>query len=130
MSCRDYCVDMTGAELVVQLWNLVWLGEGPTAFEDLLAPSFVRHTREGTSTSTPAEYRADAGRATRNITGTEVRVDRLDTAGDHVHARITLLGVSLASGEKVAIATIGDYRVHGGCLAESWVMHQSGLDWG
>lgn len=121
---------MAGAELVVQLWSLVWLGEGSAAFDDLLAPSFVRHTRDGTSRSTPAEYAADVGRATRNITGTEVRVDRLDAAGDHVHARIALLGVSLATGEKVAITTIGDYRISDGRLAESWVMHQAGLDWG
>jgi len=121
---------MEGAELVVQLWNAVWLGDTSTAFEDLLAAAFVRHTREGTTRSSPAEYRRDVGKATRNITGTEVRVDRLDSAGDHVHARITLLGVSLATGERTAITTIGDYRIADGRLAETWVMHQPGLDWG
>ena len=121
---------MTGAELVVQLWNLVWLGDSSVAVEELLAPSFVRHTLDGTTRSTPAAYRAEIDRATRSITGTELRVDRLETAGDRVYARITLLGVNLASGEKMAITTIGDYRTEGGRLAESWVMHQAGLDWG
>lgn len=119
----------TGVDLVLRLWNLVWLGERSDTFEELLTESFVRHTREGTTYQTPSGYRRSVGDATRNTTGTEVRIDHIEQVGDHVYARLTLLGVSLTTGDPMVISTIGDYRIEGGRIAESWMMHQPGLDW-
>ena len=116
-------------EIVEAIWQRIWIDHELDALDDLLADPYVRHTREGTVTMTPAEYGATVAAAVEVIRGTRVHVDDIAAAGDTVWARMTLEAVNISLGEPVTITWLGQYRIADDRIAESWVLHESGLDW-
>lgn len=116
-------------ELVTRLWNEIWIDGQLELLDEIVADPYVRHTREGTFTATPAEYGRHIESAVRTIKGTEVEIQATATEGDTVFARLRLHGVNLDTGHTVKLTWLTQYRIENGRIAESWTMHQPGLDW-
>ena len=114
---------------VIQLWRTIWLGDPADGLDDILSDPYIRHTRDGTASVTIREYVEHMRQATRNVRGTDLRVDQSVEMADRTFIRVTLMGVNITSGDPVMITVVGEYRLNEGRIAESWSMHQSGLDW-
>jgi hypothetical protein len=114
---------------VVRLWRTIWLGDPADGLDDILSDPYIRHTRDGTASVTIHEYVEHMRQATRNVRGTDLRVDQSVEMTDRTFIRVTLMGVNITSGDPVMITVIGEYRLNEGRIAESWSMHQPGLDW-
>lgn len=114
---------------VIQLWRTIWLDGHTHGLDDVLADPYIRHTRDGTASVTVREYIEHMRQTTRNVRGTDLSVDQLVEITDRTFARITLMGVNVTSGDPVMITIVGEYRLNEGRIAESWSMHQPGLDW-
>lgn len=114
---------------VVRLWRTIWLGDPADGLDDILSDPYIRHTRDGTASVTIREYVEHMRQATRNVRGTDLRVDQSVEMADRTFIRVTLMGVNITSGDPVMITVIGEYRLNEGRIAESWSMHQPGLDW-
>lgn len=114
---------------VVRLWQGLWIDGDDSAVVELLADPYVRHTTDGVHTHTPADYARHVCHVTRHIKGTGVTVDHLSHVDDITHARFTLTGVELTTGEPVSIGLIAQYRTEAGRLAESWSMRQTDFAW-
>ena len=114
---------------VVRLWRTIWLGDPADGLDDILSDPYIRHTRDGTASVTIREYVEHMRQATRNVRGTDLRVDQSVEMADRTFIRVTHMGVNIASGDPVMITVVGEYRLNEGRIAESWSMHQSGLDW-
>jgi len=114
---------------VVRLWRTIWLGDPADGLDDILSDPYIRHTRDGTASVTIREYVEHMRQATRNVRGTDLRVDQSVEMADRTFIRVTLMGVNITSGDPVMITVVGEYRLNEGRIAESWSMHQTGLDW-
>ncbi|MDH3706686.1 MAG: ester cyclase [Acidimicrobiia bacterium] len=117
------------ADVVRALWQRIWIDGALDQLGDLVTDPYIRHTREGTAAQSPAEYGRAVGAATDVIRGTKVQIDDMATVDDMVWARMTLHAVNINLGTEVRITWIGQYRVVNGKVCESWVLHESGLDW-
>ncbi len=115
--------------LIVRLWTTLWLGGTTDDIADLVADPYVRHSPGGTTTLSTAEYSRHIARISTHIEGTSLSFSHLDEVDDRIHARFTLHGINLASGEPISIAWIGEYRIAHGRLAESWTMRQTDFVW-
>ena len=116
-------------EPVVRLWRHLWIDGDDAAVAGLLADPYVRHTTDGKQVTTPADYARHVCAVTRHIKGTDVIVDHLSKTDDITHARFTLTGVNLTTGEPVSIGWMAQYRSENGRLAESWSMRQTDFAW-
>ena len=116
-------------DLVARLWNQIWIDGDLDLLDEIVADPYVRHTREGTETTTPAAYARHIESAVRVLRGTEVEINDIVSSGDLVFARLTLHGVNMETGAQVKLTWLTEYRIAGGRIAEAWTMHQSGLDW-
>ena len=114
---------------VIRLWEGLWIDGDDAIAVELLTDPYVRHTTEGTETHSPAAYARHICDVTRHIKGTAVVLDHLSHAGDMTHARFTLTGVNLTTGEPVTIGWLGQYRIEDGRVAESWSMRQTDFSW-
>ncbi len=52
------------ADVVRALWQRIWIEGALDELGDLVADPYVRHTREGTTAQSPAEYGRSVGAAT------------------------------------------------------------------
>ncbi len=116
-------------EIVEALWHRIWIESDLSALDDLVADPYIRHTRDGTLRQTPAEYAEVISSAVDVIRGTRVQIDALEAVGDTVWARMTLHAVNIGVGDEVRITWLGQFRIADERLAESWVLHEVGLDW-
>jgi predicted SnoaL-like aldol condensation-catalyzing enzyme len=116
-------------ELVVRLWNQIWIEGELDDLDQLVADPYIRHTRDGTVTASPAAYAEHLSSVVRMIRGTEVRVVDMASTDDMVFARLHLDGVNLDNGNTLRLTWLTQYRLADGRIAEAWTMHQSGLDW-
>lgn len=117
-------------DLVVRLWEGLWIDGDDATVVELLADPYVRHSTEGTQVHSPAAYARHVCDVTRHIKGTGVIVDHLSHTDDITHTRFTLTGVNLTTGEPVSIGWLGQYRIEDGRVAESWSMRQTDFSWG
>ncbi len=115
--------------LVKSLWNHIWIDGDLDRLGEVVADPFVRHTREGTQTTTPQEYARHLISVRDTIRATEVRFEHLSSIDDHVYARLVVDGVNLAIGDAVHLTWLAQYRIADGRIAEAWTMHQTDLDW-
>lgn len=115
--------------LVKSLWQKIWIEGDLDQVDELLAPQFVRHTRDGTTTMTPSEYRRHISSVVRTIRGTEVTIAHIASCDDMVFARLNLHGVNLDTSRDVKLTWMTQYRIAGERIAEAWTMHQPDLDW-
>jgi len=115
---------------VVRLWNAAWLDRDPDTLAALVADPYVRHGREGTTRMSPTEFAAQVARALGHFKGTELSIDDLATVGAMVYGRVRMVGVELSTGTPVTISWLGHFRIEDGRVAESWMLHQTDLDWG
>ncbi len=95
----------------------------------LLTDPYVRHNRDGTLSSTPADYATRVCSVVAPIRGTRVDFDQLSEIDGRVWARLTLHGVNLEVGSSMSITWLSEYRIVGDQIAETWSMHQTDLDW-
>ena len=122
-------------EIVTALWQRIWIDGALDALGDLIADPYVRHTRDGTVVTTPAEYADVIAGAVDVIRGTRVQIDDMAEvsdgagSGSTVWARMTLHAVNIAVGTDTTITWLGQYRIADDRIAESWVLHEAGLDW-
>lgn len=115
--------------LVTRLWTEIWIDGDLERIAELVADPYVRHTREGTTSSTPAEYARHISSAVRTIRGTEVEILASAVDGDTVFARLVLHGVNLETGNTMRLSWLTQYRLDDGRIAEAWTLHEAGLDW-
>lgn len=115
--------------LVTQLWDRIWIAGEFDDLDQLLADPYVRHTRDGTLSVTPAEYARHVQAATRTIRGTQVTVVDIASTTDMVFARLHLDAVNLDTGNSLRLTWLTQFRIADGKIAEAWTMHQAGLDW-
>ena len=115
--------------LVARLWRQIWIDGALDQLDETVSDPYVRHTRDGTVTTSPAEYARHLESVVRTIRGTEVAFDAIASSGDLVFARLTLHGVNLATEAGVKITWLTQYRIAEERIVEAWTMHQSALDW-
>ncbi|MDG2029353.1 MAG: ester cyclase [Acidimicrobiales bacterium] len=116
-------------DLVARLWNEIWIEGDLDRLPEIVHDPYVRHTREGTVSSTPAQYARHIESAVRTIRGTEVQMHDAVVDGDILFARLNLHGVNIDTGGSVKITWLTQYRIVDGRIAEAWTMHQPDLDW-
>ena len=115
--------------LVARLWHQIWIDGNFDDLDKLVADPYVRHTRDGTSSSSPTDYASHIKSATRTLRGTKLTIVDVASSEDLVFARIHLDAVDLDTGNKLPLKWLAEFRIADGKIAESWSMHQSGLDW-
>ncbi len=114
---------------IVRLWHAAWLVRDPDTLATLVADPYVRHGREGTTRMAPTEFAAQVVKSLGHLKGTELSVDDLATVGDMVYGRVRMKGIDLGTGNPVTISWLGHFRIENGVVAESWMLHQTDLDW-
>lgn len=115
--------------LVEQLWQRIWIDGDVEDLSDLVADPFIRHTRDGTQSLTPASYGRHITSVVRSLRGTELRFSHLASSDDHVYARLTVDGFDLATEQPLHVTWLAQYRIADGRIAEAWTLHQTDLDW-
>lgn len=115
--------------LVTRLWQQIWIDGDLAQVDEILGPQFIRHTRDGTTTMTPEEYRRHISSVVRTIRGTDVAITHIASCDDMVYARLSLHGVNLDTSRDVKLTWLAQYRIAEDRVVESWTMHQSDLDW-
>lgn len=115
--------------LVEQLWRRIWIDGDLEDLSDLIADPFVRHTRDGTETLSPAAYGRHIASVVRSLRGTEVSFDHLASCDDHVYARVTVDGFNLATEKPLHVIWLAQYRIADGRIAEAWTLHRTDLGW-
>lgn len=117
------------ASVVRSYWERIWLERDLDALEDLVSDPIMRHGPDGTETLTRQQMRQRLAGAFEAICASDVSVHALTADGDTVWMRLTMRGVSLATASALPVAWMGQYRVSGGRIVESWSLHQTGIDW-
>lgn len=126
---EEHGVSVDHEDLVMRLWQQIWIDNDLDRITDLVADPYVRHTRDGTISSTPAGYARHVEKAIGNIRSTGLEVDDISSEGDKVYAHVRVRGINLTTGDGIVITWLAHYRIHDGRVAESWSLHQTGLDW-
>lgn len=116
-------------QLIRRLWEQIWFEGGLDRLDEVVADPYIRHTRDGTVSSSPAEYGLHLGSVVRMIRGTELEFHTIECVDDLVFVRLNLHGVNLDTGDVMRLTSLAHYRIADGRVAESWAMHQPGLDW-
>ena len=115
--------------LVRGYWQRVWLERDLDAIDEFFADPTIRHTVDGTVRHSVAELRRRIDDGLRAVRGTEISVDAVTVVGDTAWTRVTLRGTSLPSMTPMTVTWMAQYRIADGLIAESWALHQAGLDW-
>jgi len=115
--------------LIETLWNHIWIEQSLDRLGEVLADPFVRHTREGTELTTPRDYALHISSSAATIRPTRLHFDQISSVDDYVFARLGIEGVNVAIGGTLKITWLAQYRIADGLIAESWSMHQTGLNW-
>lgn len=118
-----------GERLVRDFWRRLWVDRDLESMIDLLADPYVRHNRDGTLSSSPAEYAERVASVVEMICGTRIEFHDVAETTDRVWVRLTLHGVNIATSTDTTITWLSVYRISGGRIAEVWSMHQTDLDW-
>ncbi len=116
-------------QVVRRYWDHVWIKRDLSVLGELYTDPTIRHTESGSRTVTIAQLKDNLGESLRAHRGESFSIENLDLVGDRAWLRLTLHGVSLASMTPMTIEWIGQYRLENGKIAETWALHQSGLDW-
>lgn len=119
----------TAHEIVERYWQRVWLERDLDAVAESYSDPTIRHTVHGTRTVSVEQLQRDLTDSLRGFRGESFSIDQLTVDGDIAWLRLTLRGVSLAAMTPIVITWMAQYRLDHGCIAETWVLHQSGLDW-
>ncbi len=119
----------TAHEIVERYWHRVWLERDLDAVAESYTDPTIRHTVHGTATVGVQQLQRDLSDSLRGFRGESFSIDQLTVDGDIAWLRLTLRGLSLAAMTPIVITWMAQYRLEGGCIAETWVLHQSGLDW-
>ncbi len=115
---------------VTHFWSTLWIERDLERLPGLVTDPYVRHGRGGTTQMPRVEFGRHVAAMMAPFKGTELRVDDLASIGEMTYARVTMRGVNLTTGDTVSITWLGHYRIEGGLIAESWMLHQTDLDWG
>jgi len=118
-----------GERLVQEFWRRLWVDRDLESMIGLLADPYVRHNRDGTLSSSPAEYAERVASVIEMICGTRIEFHDLAEIADRVWVRLTLHGVNIATTTDTTITWLSVYRIYDGRIAEVWSMHQTDLDW-
>ncbi|MEM7143051.1 MAG: nuclear transport factor 2 family protein [Actinomycetota bacterium] len=121
--------DAAHLDLVARLWNEIWIEGDLERLPEIVHDPYIRHTREGTVSSTPADYARHIASAVRTVRGTSVDILASAETGDGVFVRLNLHGVNIDTGNAMKLTWLAQYRIHDDRIAEAWTMHQPGLDW-
>ncbi len=118
------------AESVVQrYWESVWIERDLSVLGDLYTDPTIRHTVNGSRTVGLAALAASLTDSLRAMRGESFNIDQLTVVDDIAWLRLTLEGLSLAAMTPITITWLAQYRLEGGRIAETWALHQAGLDW-
>lgn len=117
------------AEVVRRYWDDVWLQRDLSVLGDLYTEPTVRHTSSGSRTMTLADLERQLGDALNALRGESFKIDALTIVDDVAWVRLTLHGVSMATMAPMIFTWMAQYRLEGNKIAETWALHQSGLDW-
>ena len=118
------------AERVVQrYWESVWIERDLSVLGDLYTDPTIRHTVNGSRTVDLATLAANLTDSLRAMRGESFNIDQLTVVDDIAWLRLTLRGLSLAAMTPITITWLAQYRLEGGRIAETWALHQAGLDW-
>ncbi len=115
--------------VVQQYWQSVWIERDLSVLGDLYTDPTVRHTVNGSRTVDLATLAANLSESLRAIRGESFNIDKLTVVDDIAWLRLTLRGMSLAAMTPMDITWMAQYRLDGGRIAETWALHQAGLDW-
>ncbi len=117
------------AELVDRYWRNVWIDRDLSVIDELYTNPTTRHTAGGSRTVTTAELKDILSDGLRVMRGESFTVDQLTVVDDVAWLRLTLSGVSLATMAPTKIVWLAQYRLAENRIAETWALHQSGLNW-
>ncbi len=116
-------------DLVTRLWHTIWMAGEVDQLDQIVADPYIRHTRDGTVSASPADYARHLSGVVRTVRGTEVTIVDIASVDDMVFARIHLAGINLDTGNKLDLTWMTQYRIADDRIAEAWTMHLADLDW-
>ena len=116
-------------EIVHRYWTSVWLERDLSVVAESYTDPTVRHTAEGSRTLTAEQLEAEVADQLRAVRGESFSIDQLTVDGDIAWLRLTLRGLSMAAMTPTVITWLAQYRIEDGRIAETWVLHRSGVDW-
>ncbi|MFD1210594.1 ester cyclase [Arthrobacter sp. GCM10027362] len=117
----------TRRETILHAWNQAW-GHGDTAaFEQLLAPGYVRRSKTGSEDYASLRKTIEATHEAFPDTATEILhiIEDGDTAAIHWQTRGTHQGTFMdvpATGRAITVTGASFLRFEDGKLAEEWVV--------
>ncbi len=114
---------------LVRLWDQLWVHGSAEGIKDYVTDPYVRHSAAGTEVMTATDYAANVLSICRHIRGTGVVFDYLDQSDTMIHARFTLHGISVTTGDAFSVGWIGQYRLVDGRIAEAWTLRQTDFSW-
>lgn len=116
-------------ELVTRLWHTIWMTGDVDDLVNIVADPYIRHTRDGTVSTSPADYARHLAGVVRTVRGTEMKIVDIASIDDMVFARVHLTGINLETGNKLNLTWMTQYRIADDRIAEAWTMHLTDLDW-
>ena len=119
----------TAERVVQQYWESVWIERDLSVLGDLYTDPTIRHTVNGSRTVDLATLAASLTDSLRAMRGESFNIDQLTVVADIAWLRLTLKGLSLATMTPITITWLAQYRLVDGRIAETWALHQAGLDW-
>lgn len=126
---NDNAESPTAADVVNRYWHNVWIERDLSVLGDLYTDPTIRHTVSGSRTVDVATLAENLTESLRAMRGESFTVDKLTVVDDIAWLRLTLRGVSLANMSPITITWLAQYRLESGRIAETWALHQVGLDW-
>lgn len=120
---------MSPEEIVHNYWHRVWVERDLSVLADYYTDPTIRHTVDGSRTVTVAELASQLTDGLRAIRGEAFSIDEMTVADGNAWVRLTLRGISLAAMTPMTYTWLAQYRLEDGKIAETWALHQAGLDW-
>lgn len=119
----------TAEDVLRRYWESVWIERDLSVLSDLYTDPTIRHTVNGSRTVDLATLAANLTDSLRAMRGESFNIDQLTVVDDIAWLRLTLQGLSLAAMTPITIVWMAQYRLEGGRIAETWALHNAGLDW-
>ena len=120
---------MTPEEVVRNYWMHVWVDRDLSVLGDYYTDPTIRHTIEGSQTMSVADLAKQLSNGLRAIRGEGFSIDALTVVDEVAWVRLTLRGISLAVMTPMTYTWLAQYRIEDGKIAETWALHQAGIDW-
>lgn len=120
---------MSPVEVVEQWQARAWGECDLSAVDELTTDPLLRHGPSGTQKRSHAELKDDLRQYQRALGRADITVHDRVVDGDNVWSRVTMRGVSAATGDPRTVQWLQIHRVVEGRIAEIWTLYTNDVEW-